>query len=93
MSLDEVPKKFNRWQPQFENYHTYLASKKINPLEACLSYPLGIAEIDKVVVGVDSLEHLIQIFHYSKQIGISEDTSFLQSNDENLINPSMWHKL
>lgn len=93
MSLEKIPKKFSNWQTHFEKYHAHLVSKKISPIEACLSYPMRIEEIDKIVVGVDSLEQLIEIVHYSKQKVIFEDTSFLQLNDENLINPKWWDNL
>lgn len=93
LSLDEIPTKFIRWKPHFETYHSLLSSKKIKPIEACLSYPLGIQEIDKIVVGVDSSENLIEIFNYTQKKYFNEETSFLQINDERLINPTFWNML
>lgn len=93
MSLEKIPKKFSNWQTHFEKFHAHLISKKINPIEACLSYPMGIKEIDKIIVGVDTLEQLIEIVHYSKQKASFKDTSFLKSSDESLINPKWWSRL
>ena len=62
-------------------------------MQACLAFPLSVREIDRVVVGVDSVSHLEQII--SAAVGATAVTDFpsLQCEEENLINPSRWSQL
>ena len=46
-------------------------------------------EIDKVIVGIDSLLQLNQILN-SLSANLDDEINFLSSNDENLIDPRNW---
>ena len=48
-------------------------------------------EINKVIVGVDSVKHLKDILKFRKKNYLN--FSFLKSNEANLITPSRWQKL
>ena len=58
-------------------------------MELCLSYIFMHKEIDKVIVGIDSLLQLNQILN-SLSANLDEEINFLSSNDENLIDPRNW---
>ena len=86
------PKKFSKWNGLWEAWDSWLIDSKLTPLEACLNFPLTIDNIDSIVVGVDSKEHLQQIGKYLNNKNITYP-SFLQSNDLDLIDPNHWNNL
>ena len=53
---------------------------------------MSLPEIDRVIVGVDNVNQLIDIINKSKSKLPQTDWSFMISNDQMLINPSNWHK-
>lgn len=83
------PSYFQRWQPLWGQWHQWLADKKLMPLQACLCFVLAHPEIDRVIVGVDSLKHLQDILAVTETTGI-EPPANLISADLDLINPSKW---
>ena len=90
LSENKLPEKFKKWNQHFMKYYSYLSEKNLSPLETCLAYPLGINELSKIVIGVDSPTQLEEII---KVVGSNNNLSTplsLKSNDENLINPSLW---
>lgn len=91
MTKEERPSKFSRWERVFAQYDTMLAENGINAKEYCINFLLKYEEIDKIVVGVDSvtqLNDLLMINH----IKIPEP-SFFPVVDEMLINPSKWNQI
>ena len=62
-------------------------NKNISVMELCLSYIFMHKEIDKVIIGIDSLLQLNQILN-SLSANLDEEINFLSSNDENLIDPN-----
>ena len=66
------------------------ASKKVTPLEASLRYAIGIEEIDKVVVGVDTPTQLDELLSASTGI-LPEIPSELQTFEPGLLDPRLWH--
>tara|TARA_R110002126_G_scaffold110918_1_gene248381 strand:- start:98246 stop:99124 length:879 start_codon:yes stop_codon:yes gene_type:complete len=86
------PAIFNRWQPLWDAWELWLNEQALTPLQACLNFALANADIDRVLVGIDNLEHL-------QEIMASPNTSFvlppdnLVSENLDLINPSRWNVL
>ena len=86
---EKIPVYFTPWASLIKQYHHWLNQQGISPLQACLSYLNQYSDIDKIIVGVDSIWQL-------KQIAAAIDTPItdipdcLQSVDEGLINPSRW---
>ena len=66
--------------------------RNVTPLQAALAFPLSFPEIDRVVVGADTLEQLEQIVDAAFSVAPA-DMPDLQCDDENLINPSRWKNL
>ena len=89
MKIEDVSQRFPHSSNIFKVWHEWLHQNNISSVEACLKYPLSIKYIDKVVVGIEKLDHLVEILDfYSKKRSFSfPDVS---SNNENLINPSKW---
>lgn len=92
MDSAKRPEIFNRWQPLWKQWHCWLDDVKLTPLQACLGFALAQPEIDRIVVGVDSLKHLQDIVA-SPNISTIEFPKNLESTDLALINPSEWKKL
>lgn len=92
LSSKNRPDQFNRWEPLWNKWHAWLSEVDISPLQACLAYVLSELEIDRVIVGVDSLEQLKEILNATKNIR-SEIPEYLHCNDIDLINPARWDSL
>ncbi|WP_300408360.1 aldo/keto reductase [uncultured Psychrobacter sp.] len=89
MSKENIPSYFAPWQDKFDSYHQWLSINNISALEACLGYLNQHPDIDKIVVGVDSLAQLNEIAT-AMDAQINAPPLDIQSVDEGLINPSRW---
>ena len=83
------PASFTRWQSLWDQWHRWLDVEALTPLQACLGFATSQAEIDRVVVGVDSLKQLREILA-SVAVPIPTPPPTLKSDDLDLINPSRW---
>ncbi len=88
----KIPVKFLQWSALWERWHHWLNHHRITALQACLSFPLSCPDIDKIIVGVDSLTHLKQIIDMSDGPKLSEFPD-IGCGDERLINPACWGDL
>lgn len=89
MDIENRPEKFSRWQEHWQLWHQWLIDQNVSPLQACLGYVLSHSEIDRVVVGVDSLTHIQEIIA-SVLEPCNKLPEIFSSNDLDLINPSRW---
>lgn len=89
MNQQQLPSYFQPWREVFDNYHTWLDDNNLSALQACLGYLNQIAAVDKIIVGVDSLQQLEQIIGAIKTPVLTVP-DFLKVTDEALINPSRW---
>lgn len=92
MAPDQRPTKFARWQPLWAEWERWLGDTGLTPLQACLAYALGVADVDKVVVGVDSAKQLKEILESSHST-LPNLPNWLSPIDAALINPSQWNQL
>ncbi len=93
MPRDKIPFMFENWRFILDKWADSLEKFDICPTAACLSYPLSIPEVDRVVVGVDSANQLEELIAAS-QVSIPQyDFSFMSSEDQMLIDPSKWSPL
>jgi len=92
MDAANRPGKFDRWQSLWDDWHRWLTDHALTPLQACLSFATSQPEINRVVLGVDSLEQLWEIFACAENPGKIPPES-LMSDDLDLINPSHWSSL
>ena len=80
---------FMKWSKHFDLYNEWLVKNKYQPLEFCLNYVKKNININKIVIGVDSIDQLDQIVNsiYKKNI-IMSDKLFI--NDEKILMPKLW---
>jgi aryl-alcohol dehydrogenase-like predicted oxidoreductase len=86
------PSKFARWQSVWAEWERWLGETGLSPVQACLAYVLGMKDVDKVVVGVDSSKQLLEILG-AVLPRLSTLPNWPQPIDSNLIDPSQWSKL
>lgn len=93
MPRNRIPNIFNKWSKIWDQWALKLKNNNLSALEACLSYPLSLPEIDKIIVGVENVNQLRDIIDKSNSKKIKNDFSFMVSNDQMLINPSNWQTI
>ena len=91
MPYAELEAKFLQWN-LFAEWRDWLDSKNANALEVALAFPLSIEEIDRVIIGVDSLNQLKEIFNH---FDTNQDILFpsIETNDVKLLHPGNWSAL
>lgn len=89
MDAANRPSYFQRWRSLWSRWRQWLADNELTPLQASLRFVLSQPGIDRVIVGVDSPEHLRDILAVAEETDI-EPPSELISVDPDLINPSRW---
>ena len=92
MSEKDMPSKFNPWSDLLKTWRTWLSEQKVSGVQACLAFVLSFPQIDRVIVGADSASQLQQILEAASIVS-TIDFPNLSTEDENLINPSLWSAL
>lgn len=89
MDADSRPDYFNTWNLLWLESENIIKAKRISRLELCIRYILSFKEINKIVIGLDSLKHFKEIHSsfFKSPITLNEK---LDCNDLNLINPTNW---
>ena len=86
------PTKFALWNDLWHRWQKWLKENELNAVEACLAFPLAFPDIDRVIVGADSLNQLAEIIGAANS-ALQLDWPDLQCEEENLINPFRWSQL
>jgi aryl-alcohol dehydrogenase-like predicted oxidoreductase len=86
------PPKFAPWRELFTFWHDWLDQQGESAVRACLAFPMSFPEIDRIVVGADSLAQLNEIVLAAQGVSCLAGPD-LTCNDEKLINPACWSKL
>lgn len=92
MAKADIPAKFAPWDELWHRWQQWLTDWDTSSVQACLAFPLSFPEIDRVVVGADSMKQLAQILSATNDLPIG-DLPELQCEDANLINPAKWSAL
>ena len=92
MPAAKVPEKFKRWFPLFNTWHSWLLDNKTSAAQACIGFVQSHQQIDKIVVGVESIHQFQQLIQASKE-SPNADWPDINCCDERLINPSCWNVL
>ena len=87
-----VPNKFAPWFSLFDQWDSWLLNNDISATQACVCFVKKFAEIDKIVVGVESVKQLDELILASQNLP-NLVWPKMNCTDENLINPSNWNKL
>lgn len=86
------PQKFSRWAMLWSKWDEWLEHTGLTPLQACLRYALSFSEINKIIIGVDSLNQLKEILQAT--VGsMPQVPKELQTHDIDLLNPVRWATL
>jgi aryl-alcohol dehydrogenase-like predicted oxidoreductase len=94
MTPEQRPSKFAIFNPIWSEWSRWLNETGLPPLHACLGYVLGLAEVDKVIVGIDSTRQLQEIFAASHaQLTSLPNFPHAYENDTDLMNPGRWSQL
>jgi len=88
LSKENRPKYFKRWASLFNDWDKWLDESKFSPLDVCLSYVGQFNNSINIIIGVESSAQLKQIIDY-KRINLENMPDF-SSDDQKLINPSLW---
>ena len=86
-----LPSAFTKWQEKWSEWEAWLRETSVSALRGALGFVLSNSEVDRVVVGVDGLQHLREILVASGG-ALSPPPESLRSDDSDLINPSRWQK-
>jgi len=86
------PPKFDRWRALWELWTRWQDEHRCSALEACLNFALSHAEIDRIVVGVDTPGQLRQLLALAAH-GAGPIPAEFEGVDETLIDPSRWGAL
>jgi len=89
MPKAQMPEEIRRWGHIWDEWERWRKEKGLTPLAACLRYALSIPEIDKVIVGVDSVAQLQEIFAAAEGEAPGLP-NWPDSVDIGLINPTLW---
>ena len=81
---------FDNWSSLFEKWEDWNEKNHLTKLKTCLKFVFMFKEIDKYIVGIDSLKHLQEIIKILNSKNLKNVPIALSSNDQALINPSKW---
>ena len=92
MSKQTLPAKFAPWAPIWDEWERWLLAGNLTATEACIRYVSSFSQLDRFVVGVDSVAQLEEI---AGAIGAPLDDwpDFSQIKDKRLLNPTLWSQL
>jgi aryl-alcohol dehydrogenase-like predicted oxidoreductase len=84
------PAAFTRWAPLFDARDQWLQSVSLSAVDAAVGDALAHAEIDRVVVGVETLEQWRQVQAAAASSRLCVSPAALGTEDDELINPARW---
>jgi hypothetical protein len=86
-------KYFKKWRAPIGEWHNYLRKMGISPLEGAIYSVVSNSKINKIILGVNSLEHLKQILEAFNRVAKYEgqEKEFTISySDPDLVDPRRW---
>lgn len=90
MGLDQIPEYFSPFRKILAMFHEEARHRSLSALELALGFCMNMPNIDKLVIGVNTLSQFKEIIDASKlNIEVSE-LSYLSCKELGLINPSLW---
>lgn len=91
MKKDLIPPYFSPIVQNIEGFYKLAKELSFNSLELALRFVLGIKEIDKVIVGVNTIKHLKEIVNISKSGNFQYiECENIAVDNINYTNPSLW---
>ena len=87
-----IPDQFSKWDNIWDTWHDWLKLNDISAVQGCLNFVLSFPEINKVIVGVDTVDQFKHLIKASSSPNCSYSVDII-SNDKTLINPYLWQYL
>jgi len=85
----KLPSYFNNWKDKIDKFHSDLSDNNLSSYSATLNFIMDIPEVDKVVIGVENLKNIEEIFKIPICSHMLEYKKF-SIDDEKFVNPSKW---
>jgi aryl-alcohol dehydrogenase-like predicted oxidoreductase len=90
MNEFDRPEKFSKWDPLWNEFSKWPSLHSVSLLQTAIQFPLSFSGIDKVVIGIENSQQLLEIFHAAYNDNINQSYPDIECNDIDLINPSRW---
>lgn len=92
MPKEVRPAKFVSWASIWDEWDHWLLASNLTPTEACIRYANSVAQVDKIIIGVDSV---VQLEEIAGAIGpaLNDLPDFSDLADLRLLNPALWSQL
>jgi aryl-alcohol dehydrogenase-like predicted oxidoreductase len=90
MGLDQVPGYFKPYHNVLAKFHEEARRRSLSTLELALGFCMNMPNIDKLVIGVNSLSQFKEIVNASKVNVEINELSYLACDELGLLNPSLW---
>ena len=87
LNFNHLVNYFSRWSNEFQKYREIVIKNNYTLLEYALNYVLKVPEIDKVLIGVNDANQLVEI---NNAVGINGNIKGFSIDDVNLLDPSLW---
>ena len=87
LDFDHLVDYFSNWKNEFNAYQKIVKESGLSRLEYALNFALKTQELDKILVGVNNTQQLVEIISASKN---NINIEAFSINDVNLLNPSNW---
>jgi aryl-alcohol dehydrogenase-like predicted oxidoreductase len=81
---------FSKWKDHLDNFDEWVKKSNQTPLEACLNFVSSNSDVDKIVVGVENRDQLMEIVLSIENTSTLRVSDYLQTGDIQLIDPSNW---
>lgn len=89
LPLEKLDPFFEDILPVLRRFRRFLQEKGLSPLEGCLGFCLGVPQMDCLLVGVDSVGQLREIFQAARPLQREEFASFAVW-DKRIVEPFRW---
>ena len=90
MSLNNTPPWFNPVREVLESFHKEAKKRNMTVLQLALSFVQSIDEIDKVIVGVNTLKQLKEVVNAASIRVNTTELSCMSIDDPVFVNPGNW---
>lgn len=86
------PAKFSSWNEVWDLWDDWLLNNDIKPIEACLKYINSIVDVDRIIIGVDSIRHLTEILNTNTD-SVPKLPEWPKFSDLRIIDPTTWAQI
>jgi aryl-alcohol dehydrogenase-like predicted oxidoreductase len=92
MPADQQPAYFTEWYALFESFSRVAHEQEVSMLSLALNFVNEHRAVDKLVLGVNSLDHVREIYLSLNTPGIQLDPNQISAvSDLRLIDPRLWN--